>query len=72
MILSAAVLIWIGGEERPKTYRQIRARISPLPVANSCPCGLGATEITMQDQLSEFKQFLSGRVGKEYVDMNKP
>lgn len=25
---------------------QIRARMSPLPVANSSPCGLGATEIT--------------------------
>lgn len=27
-------------------YLQIRARISPLPVAKSSPDGLGATEIT--------------------------
>ena len=28
------------------TYFQIRARISPLPVANNVPIGLGATDIT--------------------------
>ena len=27
-------------------YFQILARISPLPVANFSPCGLGATEMT--------------------------
>ena len=28
------------------TYLQILARMSPLPVANKSPIGLGATEIT--------------------------
>jgi hypothetical protein len=35
-------------EEKTFTYRQIRALISPLPVANNPPVGLGATEITTQ------------------------
>ena len=30
------------------TYFQILARMSPLPVANSSPWGLGATEMTEQ------------------------
>lgn len=31
------------------TYLQIRARISPLPVANRLPVGLGATEMTVNN-----------------------
>jgi hypothetical protein len=37
-----------GAGEKTFTYRQIRALISPLPVANNPPVGLGATEITTQ------------------------
>lgn len=29
------------------THLQIRARMSPLPVANTPPVGLGATEMTV-------------------------
>jgi hypothetical protein len=36
-----------GGEEMGSTDLQIRARMSPLPVAKRPPVGLGATEITV-------------------------
>ena len=34
--------------EEMETYLQIRARMSPLPVANRLPVGLGATEMTVR------------------------
>lgn len=34
-------------QEKRKTHLQIRARMSPLPVANRLPVGLGATEMTI-------------------------
>lgn len=36
--------------KRDKTNLQILARISPLPVANRCPVGLGATEMTGKER----------------------
>ena len=35
-----------------RSHLQIRARMSPLPVANKLPVGLGATEMTITDQRS--------------------
>lgn len=39
-------------KEAQRTNLQILARISPLPVAKSCPVGLGATEITANPNVS--------------------
>lgn len=42
--------------QRVSTYFQIRARISPLPVAKIPPVGLGATEMTACCQLTARKR----------------
>ena len=45
-----------AGCKRVGTYFQIRARISPLPVAKIPPVGLGATEMTASCQLTARKR----------------
>jgi hypothetical protein len=47
--ISSMCGVWVEEMGAGMTYLQIRARMSPLPVAKTPPVGLGATEMTTKN-----------------------